>query len=143
MDSLDEFAMNNSEIFQTVEKSASSDKRRSSETSGRHDANGLPSAKTLRGGQSVIARGRHNNYGRASATPSMGSVASTGSEGRFGRSIGSTSPSSPRRVHSNKLTPGLKGDDEGSGRRRRSRTGSFGSNRSSSLSPQISRTDVR
>ncbi|XP_059083257.1 uncharacterized protein LOC131880608 [Tigriopus californicus] len=95
-DSGEEFAVDDENVFQkkietlakTLEGHNLKDRNSSSDSNQSSNlGSGLPSARTLRGGQSVVARGRHSTYdGASSSTISMPgsasqSLYSTGSRG--------------------------------------------------------------
>ena len=96
MDSSDEFAVDNEDIFQKIDSLAGKmDSGAASFTGDEGGGDGdLPSARTLRGGRGVVARGRH-----AGASPSRSSAASWSSSlaggggGHEGGGRGSASPS--------------------------------------------------
>ncbi|XP_059083884.1 uncharacterized protein LOC131881129 [Tigriopus californicus] len=150
-DSGEEFAVDDENVFQKIEtlaktleghnlkdRNSSSDSNQSSNL-----GSGLPSARTLRGGQSVVARGRHSTYdGASSSTISMPgsasqSLYSTGSRGSSlsgsGRYDGTVSPLQSPRRHNNQLTPGLGGEVN----RRNRRNRQMDEQRSMSVSPSM------
>ena len=88
-DSGDEFAVDNEDIFQQIhtlgqklEESDIGSKNSSRRSRNKSDgdratsnlSSGLPSARTLRGGQSVVARGRHTTYDRTMSSTTIGST---------------------------------------------------------------------
>lgn len=153
-DSSEEFAIDDENVFQKIEslaKTLEDHKMKESESGLNSDpssdlGSGLPSAKTLRGGQNVVARGRHSTYDRSpssntlahskpgSAPLSLYSTSSRGSSvGGSGRYDGAVSPLQSPRRHNNQLTPGLGGEVN----RRNRRNRQMEEQRSMSVSPNM------